>query len=373
VTYLGERQKYSATQLTAAYIGKLRDITANELKTGVSDVVIATPGWYTEVQRRALLDAAAIAGLNPLRLVNDYAAVALGYGITKSDLPEDPEEARHVMFVDVGHSTMSVAIVAFAKGQLTVKSTAFDHRLGGRDIDYALVQHFSTVFKEKYKIDVLSNPKATFRLQAACEKLKKVLSANTDAPINVESIMNDVDAAGKLSREEMEGLIAGVLERIQAPIKQALADAEIDAADLFSVELIGGSTRVPAVRAQIQAALPGKTLSSTLNQDEACARGATFLCAMLSPVFKVREFAVHDLTAYPIRIQWAPIPGDDDDAFVDAYKARNPIPSTKALSFTRAEPFELEAVYSHPERLPGGIQPWIGRFTAKKVEASQQV
>ena len=115
VNYLGEQKVFSATQLVGMYLGKLRDITANELKTGVSDVVITVPGWYTDVQRRALLDAAHIAGLNVLRLINDTTAVALGYGITKSDLPE-AENPRHVAFVDVGHSSMSVSVVAFSKG-----------------------------------------------------------------------------------------------------------------------------------------------------------------------------------------------------------------------------------------------------------------
>ncbi|KAJ3532851.1 hypothetical protein NM688_g7364 [Phlebia brevispora] len=172
VSYLGEQKALSATQLTGAYFGKLRDIAANELKTGVSDVVIAVPGWYTDVQRRAILDAAQIANLNVLRLINDTTAVALGYGITKSDLPE-AENPRHVVFVDVGHSSLSVSVVAFSKGQLTVKSTAYDRHIGGRDIDYALVRHFSEEFKTKYKIDVLSNPKATFRLAAGCDKVKK--------------------------------------------------------------------------------------------------------------------------------------------------------------------------------------------------------
>jgi len=365
VQYVGETQTFSATQLVGMYLGKLRDITTAEIKTGVSDVVIAVPGWYTDIQRRALYDAATIAGLNPLRLINDYAAIALGWGITKSDLPEE-DAPRNVVFVDVGHSTLSVAVVAFSKGKLVVKSTAFDRNLGGRDIDYALVSHFAAEFKEKYKIDVLSNPKATFRLQAACEKLKKVLSANSDAPINVESIMNDIDASGKLSRDQMEELVAGVLSRIPLPIEQAIRDSGLTLDEIDAVELIGGSTRVPSVRARIQSAVPGKTLSSTLNQDEACARGATFTCAMLSPVFKVRDFQIHDVTAYPIQLKWDPIPGDDDDTSLEVYKRGNAIPSTKILTFNRKDTFDLEAQYADPEHLPGSTNPWIGRFTAKK-------
>ena len=277
------------------YLGKLRDTAARELKTGVTDVVIAVPGWYSDVQRRALLDAASIASLNCLRLINDSTAVALGYGITKSDLP-DPENPRYVAFVDVGHSTLSVAIVAFSKGRLDVISTAYDRNLGGRDIDYALLKHFAEEFKSKYKIDVLSNPKATFRLSAGCEKLKKVLSANSEAPLSVESIMNDIDASSRLTREQLESLIDDVLVRIEPVIHRAIADSGLTLEQLESVELVGGSTRVPAVRAKIQQAFAGKPLSFTLNQDEAVARGATFSCAMLSPVFRVREFHVHDIT-----------------------------------------------------------------------------
>ncbi|KAJ7198776.1 heat shock protein 70 family [Mycena pura] len=369
VNYVGEKQSFSATQLVAMYFGKLRDIAAVELKTGVTDVVIAVPGWYTDIQRQALLDAAAIAGLNPLRLINDTTAVALGYGITKSDLPE-AENPRNVVFVDVGHSSLSTAVIAFSKGQLVVKSAAYDRNIGGRDIDYALVNHFAEEFKSKYKIDVKSNPRATFRLAAGCEKLKKVLSANADAPINVESIMNDVDAASKLSRETMEGLISSVLDRIVAPIQRVLADSGLSLDQIDAIELVGGSTRVPAVRARIQEVFPGKVLSTTLNQDEAIARGATFCCAMLSPVFRVREFHIQDATHYPIKVQWTASPSDpEEDTELTVFQQGDKLPSTKVLSFYRRDTFDLEAVYADPAGLPGGINPWVGRITIKEVPA----
>lgn len=357
---------FSSTQLVAMYLGKLRDIAANELKSGVCDVVIAIPGWYTEVQRRAVLDAAQIAGLNCLRLINDTAAVALGYGITKTDLPTEEENPRHVVFVDIGHANMSVSVAAFQKGKLTMKAVAFNRHLGGRDIDYALVQHFSEEFKGKYKIDVLSNQKARFRLAAGCEKLKKILSANAEAPLSVESIMNDVDASSRLKRDNFEALIAHVLEGIEAPIKQALADSGLTLEQIDAIELVGGSTRVPAVRQRIVSCFPGKTLSNTLNQDEAIARGATFACAILSPVFRVREFSVTDITPYSIRVQWDKTP-DDDDSELLVFPKGNTIPSTKILTFHRKEPFEVEAVYAEPSLLPGKTSPWIGKLTAKQV------
>lgn len=349
------------------YFAKLRDITAAELKTGVQDVVIAVPGWYTDIQRRAVLDAASIAGLTALRLINETTATALGYGITKSDLPE-PENPRHVAFIDVGHSSLSVAIVAFSKGQLTVKSTAYDRNLGGRDIDLALVKYFAEEFKTKYKIDVLSNPKAVFRLLAGCEKLKKVLSANAESPLNVENIMNDVDASSHLTREQFEGLIDDVLDRIADPVQRALADSGLTVEELDAIELIGGCTRVPAVRTRIATVFPGKTLSTTLNQDEAVARGATFCCAQLSPVFRVRDFSIHDITPYPIKVQWERDPTDpDEESELLVYPKGNAIPSTKVLSFYRKDTFDIEAVYAQPELIPAGVNPWISKFTAKQV------
>ncbi|GJE90018.1 HSP70-domain-containing protein [Phanerochaete sordida] len=367
VQYLGEQRQFSATQLTGAYFGKLRDIAANELKNSVSDVVITVPGWYTDAQRRAVLDAAAIANLNVLRLINDFTAVALGWGITKSDLPE-PENPRHVVFVDVGHSQMSASVVAFAKGQLTVKAAAYDRHVGGRDIDYALVQHFAEEFKTKYKIDVLSNPKATFRLSAGCDKVKKILSANAEAPLNVESIMDDIDASSRLNREEYEQLISGVIERVTAPIEQALADSGLTLDQIDAVELVGGCTRIPAVRAKIQAVFQGKQLSTTLNQDEAAARGATFACAMLSPVFRVRDFALHDITPYDVKVKWDKQSGEpEEDTELVVFPKGNSIPSTKALTFYRNGPFDLQAEYALPDTLPGGINPWIARFTCKEV------
>ncbi|KDQ55641.1 hypothetical protein JAAARDRAFT_158973 [Jaapia argillacea MUCL 33604] len=369
VNYQGEQREFSATQLVGMYFGKLRDIASAELKVPVSDIVIAVPGWYTEIQRRAILDAASIANLNCLRVINDSTAVALGYGITKSDLPE-AENPRHVVFVDVGHSGMTVTVVAFSKGQLHVKASAYERHLGGRDIDYALVQYFAEEFKSKYKIDVMSSPKAKFRLAASCERLKKVLSANPESPLSVESIMNDVDASSKLTRETYEQLISHVIDRVEAPIHQALAESGVTLEQIDAVELVGGSTRIPAVRAKIQAAFPGKVLSTTLNQEEACARGATFACAMLSPIFRVRDFAMQDIAPYSVKVQWEKATEDpDDDTELVVFPKGNVIPSTKILTYYRKDAFELETVYAEPGVLPGGINPWISHFTAKGVTA----
>ncbi|KAJ2162631.1 adenyl-nucleotide exchange factor sse1 [Coemansia sp. RSA 552] len=364
VSYLGKPTKFSATQLYAMYLGKLRDTTANELGGDMSDVVISVPGWYTDRQRRAVQQASEIAGINCLRVLNDNTAAALGYGITKSDLPED--KPRNVVFVDLGHSSFSVSVAAFKKGELKIKSVAYDRGVGGRNFDKALSDHFVKVFDEKYKLDINTNNKAQVRLRAACEKLKKVLSANSQAPITVENIMNDVDASAMYSRDEFVELIEPLLKRLEQPIQKAIADANIAADEIHSIELVGGSIRIPAVKQRL-AEIFGRDLSYTLNQDEAVARGCALQCAITSPAFRVREFSINDITAHPIRFKWEPAPGSDDSG-LDIFVHNNPIPSTKMLTFYRKEPFIIEAEYSDPARLPPGTNSWISRFDVKDVQ-----
>lgn len=369
VTYQGVKQKFTATQLVAMFLSKVKQTIAAESKLPVSDLVMSCPAWFTDVQRRALIDAAEIAGLRPLRLMNDTTAAALGYGITKLDLPTGDEPPRRVAFVDVGHSSYTVSIVEFRKGELSVKATAFDRHLGGRDFDKALIDHLAREFKGKYKVDIHTNPRAYARALAAAEKCKKVLSANQSAPVNIESLMNDVDVAALITRQEFEAMVEPLLNRIHIPLEQTLADAKLTKEDIDVVELVGGGTRVPSVKDRISKFF-GKPLSFTLNQDEAVARGCAFCCAILSPVFKVRDFTVQDIIGYPIEFAWEKAPDiPDEDTSLIVFNKGNIMPSTKILTFYRKQPFDLEARYAQPEDLPGKMSPWIGRFSVKGVKA----
>ncbi|KAI9788046.1 MAG: adenyl-nucleotide exchange factor sse1 [Peltula sp. TS41687] len=372
VTYLGKKERFTATQLVSMFLGKVKAIASAELKVPVSDIVISVPPWFTDVQRRSIIDAAEIAGLKLLRLINDTTATALGYGITKVDLPPAEEKPRRVAFVDIGHTTYTCSIVEFKKGELAVRATASDRHLGGRNIDKALVDHFAKEFKEKYKIDIMSNPKAVVRVTTAAERLKKILSANASAPLSIESLMNDVDVHGVLKRDELEELIKPLLDRVTGPLEQALADAKLKPEDIDAIEMIGGATRVPALKERIQKFF-GKALSFTLNQDEAVARGCAFGCAILSPVFRVRDFSVHDIVNYPIEFSWEQSPDiPDEDTSLVVFNKGNALPSTKILTFYRKQPFDLEARYAKADMLPGKISPFIGRFSVKSVNADSK-
>ncbi|KAK3390468.1 heat shock protein 70 family [Podospora didyma] len=370
VSYLGQKEKFGSMELIAMYLSKIRQTAAAELKLPVSDMVMSVPAWFTDVQRRCLIDAAEVAGLKLLRLINDTTAAALGWGITKLDLPAADEKPRRVAFIDVGHSNYTCSIVEFKKGELAVKATACERHFGGRNFDKALLDHLHKEFLGKYKVDITTNGKAMTRVLAAAEKVKKMLSANQQAPINIESLMNDVDVRAMITRQEFEAMVEPLLAKVHIPLEQALADAKLTKDDVDIIEVVGGGSRVPAVKERIQAFF-GKPLSFTLNQDEAIARGCAFSCAILSPVFKVRDFAVQDVISYPIEFAWekdADIP--DEDTSLTVFNKGNVLPSTKILTFYRKQAFDLEARYTQPDDLPGKVSPFIGRFSVKGVKAS---
>jgi len=182
--------------------------------------------------------------------------------------------------------------------------------------------------------------------------------------------MNDIDASAMISRQEFEAMIEPLLERTHVPLEEALSQAKLTKDDIDIIEVVGGGSRVPALKERIQAFFGGKPLSFTLNADEALARGSAFSCAILSPVFRVRDFSVQDIISYPIEFGWEKAPDiPDEDTSLTVFNKGNVMPSTKILTFYRKQPFDLEARYAQPELLPGKTNPWIGRFSVKNVKA----
>ncbi|KAL1559068.1 heat shock 70 kDa protein 14-like [Salvia divinorum] len=376
--YLGENKTFTPTQVLGMLFSNLKSIAEKNLNTAVVDCCIGIPVYFTELQRRAVSDAATIAGLHPLHLIHETTATALAYGIYKTDLPEN--EPMNVAFVDAGHASMQVCIAAFKKGQLKILAHSFDRSLGGRDFDEALFQHFAAKFKDEYKIDVYQNAKACLRLRAGCEKLKKVLSANPEAPLNIECLMDDKDVRGYIKREEFEQISTSVLERVKKPLEKALADAELTIQNIHSVEVVGSGSRVPAM-IKILTEFFGMEPRRTMNASECVAKGCALQCAILSPTFKVREFQVNESFPFPIALTWkAPagdtqnVAGGDNLQSTVVFPKGNPIPSMKALTFYRSETFTLDAQYSDVSELqaPAKISHYtIGPFQSTNGEKAK--
>ncbi|KAH1187027.1 heat shock protein 105 kDa [Mauremys mutica] len=369
VMYMDEEHFFSVEQITAMLLTKLKETAETNLKKPVTDCVISVPSFFTDAERRSVLDAAQIVGLNCLRLMNDMTAVALNYGIYKQDLPAPEEKPRIVVFVDMGHSAFQVSACAFNKGKLKVLGTAFDPFLGGRNFDEKLVDHFCAEIKAKYKLDPKSTIRALLRLYQECEKLKKLMSSNsTEIPLNIECFMNDRDVAGKMNRSQFEELCADLLQRIEVPFHSLMEQTQLKVEDVNAVEIVGGATRIPAVKEKI-AKFFGKDVSTTLNADEAVARGCALQCAILSPAFKVREFSVTDAVPFPISLMWN-TEADDTEGVHEVFSRNHAAPFSKVLTFYRKGPFELEAFYSDPNGVPYP-ETKIGRYVVQNVAAQK--
>uniref|UniRef100_A0A3Q4GMQ6 Heat shock protein 4 like n=1 Tax=Neolamprologus brichardi TaxID=32507 RepID=A0A3Q4GMQ6_NEOBR len=365
VRYLDEDKVFTVEQITGMLLTKLKETSESALKKPVVDCVISVPSFFTDAERRSVFDATQIAGLNCLRLINDTTAVALAYGIYKQDLPTPEERPRNVVFVDMGHSSFQVSITAFHKGKLKVLATAFDPYLGGRNFDEALVDYFCEEFKGKYKLNVRDNPRAVLRLYQECEKLKKLMSANSsDLPLNIECFMNDIDVSSRMNRLHFEEMCAQYLMRVEIPLKSALEQSKLSRDDICAVEIVGGATRIPAIKERI-AKFFCKDISTTLNADEAVARGCALQCAILSPAFKVREFSITDVVPFPITMRWKS-PTEDGLGECEVFSKNHAAPFSKVITFHKREPFDLEAFYSNPQELPYSDHR-IGFFSVQNV------
>ncbi|XP_042074134.1 heat shock 70 kDa protein 4L isoform X2 [Haplochromis burtoni] len=365
VRYLDEDKVFTVEQITGMLLTKLKETSESALKKPVVDCVISVPSFFTDAERRSVFDATQIAGLNCLRLINDTTAVALAYGIYKQDLPTPEERPRNVVFVDMGHSSFQVSITAFHKGKLKVLATAFDPYLGGRNFDEALVDYFCEEFKSKYKLNVRDNPRAVLRLYQECEKLKKLMSANSsDLPLNIECFMNDIDVSSRMNRLHFEEMCAQYLMRVEIPLKSALEQSKLSRDDICAVEIVGGATRIPAIKERI-AKFFCKDISTTLNADEAVARGCALQCAILSPAFKVREFSITDVVPFPITMRWKS-PTEDGMGECEVFSKNHAAPFSKVITFHKREPFDLEAFYSNPQELPYSDHR-IGFFSVQNV------
>lgn len=357
VDYLEKTMHFTPEQIMAALLVDLRELAEKEQGTPVSDAVISVPVFYTEAERHAMLTASQVAGFNCLRLLDETTATALAYGIYKTDLPEN--EAINVAFVDVGHNATQVCIVALKKGQLAVLANAWDRNLGGRDFDRVLFDHFTAEFDEKHKINVRSNPRSAYRLLRACERTKRVLTTNPEAPINVESLTPDVDANGMITRDVFEEKAKPILDRLLVPVQRAVQDAGLTPDQIHNVEVVGGSTRVASVLGLLTSYF-GKEPSRTLNAKETPARGCALQCAMLSPAFKVREFQVQDAFPYGVQFSWDK---DGETVTSTVFERGSHVPSAKMLTFYRSEPFELTAEYTPDSDIPSPAEKHIGKWT----------
>lgn len=273
VSYMDQDHVFSPEQITGMLFTKLKETCETALQKPMKDCVLTVPSFFTSAERSALIDAAHIAGLNILHLLNETTATALVYGFYKADLPAVEEKPMNVVFVDFGQSQLQVSIAAFNRGKLKMLCSAWD-LIGGKHIDAKMAEYFADDFQKKYRINARQNPRAWLRLLTEVEKLKKQMSANsTKLPLNIDCFIDEIDVTSSMARTDMEQMCADVMQRVEAVCRKCLNDSNLSTDDIAAIELVGGSTRIPAVKAIIESVFK-KPVNTTLNQDEAVSRGA---------------------------------------------------------------------------------------------------
>jgi hypoxia up-regulated 1 len=301
------------------------------------DVVLTVPSYATQRERQALFDAAELVGLNVLQLLDETTAAALQYGMDKtfSDAEGKTSQDELFLFYNMGASALQVSLVHFFSYEqpqkygkpkrvpaISVLAKAWDETLGGQAFDHLLVEHMVNAFNKKWQaersdssLDIRTIPRAMTKVRLQANKVKHVLSANSDFPVYMDSLHDDVTLNMHITREQLDQLAESLLARAVQPIHDVLERANRTMANVTAVELIGGGMRIPRVQAELSKLLEetGLELGLHMNADESMALGAAFCGANISTAFRVRHVGLTDVYPFALKVNLADMVPDKKD------------------------------------------------------------
>ncbi|MEU5079791.1 molecular chaperone DnaK, partial [Streptomyces eurythermus] len=290
-------KRYTAQEISARVLQKLKRDAEAYLGEDVTDAVITVPAYFNDSQRTATKEAGEIAGLKVLRIINEPTSAALAYGL-------DKENDQTVLVFDLGGGTFDVSLLEIGDGVVEVKATNGDTLLGGDDWDQRIVDHLVQQFKNHYGVDLAKDKMAVQRLREAAERAKIELSSSSETTINLPYITASAEGPlhldEKLTRAQFEQLTSDLLERCKGPFHNAVKDAGIKVSDIDHVILVGGSTRMPAVTGLVRE-LTGKDPHKGVNPDEVVAVGAALQAGVLKG--EVKDVLLLDVTPLSLGIE----------------------------------------------------------------------
>ncbi len=322
-------EDYSPSQISAFILQKMKETAEAYLGETVTQAVITVPAYFNDAQRQATKDAGQIAGLEVLRIINEPTAAALAYGLEKND-------GKTIAVYDLGGGTFDVSILEIGDGVFEVKSTNGDTFLGGEDFDNVVVEYLAEQFKKKENMDLRTDKLALQRLKEAAEKAKIELSSTASTEINLPFITARMEGGTTtplhlvetITRADLEKMVANLIERTKEPMKKALADAGLKAADIDDVVLVGGMTRMPRVREVVKDFF-GKEPHTGVNPDEVVAMGAAIQAGVLQG--DVKDVLLLDVTPLSLGIETL------GGVFTRMIDRNTTIPTKKSQTYSTAE------------------------------------
>ncbi|CRG98419.1 heat shock protein 110, putative [Plasmodium relictum] len=400
VEYKNEKVVFSAVRVLSALLSHLIKMAEKYMGKECKEIVLSYPPTFTNCQKECLVAATKIINVNALRIISDNTAVALDYGMYR--MKEFKEDTGSLLaFVNIGYANTCVCIARFFSNKCEILCDIADANLGGRNLDNELIKYITNLFVNTYKMNPLYknktselcemgtgrldkyiisnnerneiNNKARIKLQEAAIKTKKVLSANNESSIHVECLYEDLDCQGSINRETFEQLCYNFfLSKLQTLLDKAIAISKVNIQDIQSIEILGGSTRIPFIQNYLQQYFH-KPLSKTLIADESIARGCVLSAAMISKHYKVKEYEVIERITHPINVEWHNI-NDASKSKVEKLYTRDSLKKkVKKIVIPEKGQIKLTAYYENTPDLPSNCIKELGSCIVKINEKNDKI